>query len=347
MQRNTYAGFIALLIISSSLWGMDGFDFKKLASTTAARDVHTVAISPQFNNRLFVATTDYGNNRAIIHSIDKTSGKLSPKSETITTGSVPICITFSPVMNNRLFVFIANQEDPSIDICSINEQGALKHIYQITTPDKTTVVATSPVFDRHILISASYTGAIATCKIPEDETFDRTSEERLWLRYNFIENKKLRNITFSPRLLSNNRFLAAAICYGSNRVETYSVTQDRKFQIMGFFHTSSNPSSMAFMPIVNTTCFATITDDQNKNILSSYSFDETTESFSPAEKQITMQPAPYLMAFSPDVVDGHLLAVTIDQAEPNSTSHTIISTHSVRPPIDTDALFGDIKHAAN
>lgn len=96
----------------------------------------SVAFSPVINGKLYAAAANSASNNISVYQVNTSSGAFSSVGTfPISGGSVPLSITFSPILpGNLLFAAVANEISGNVVIFSVNpSSGAFSQIQTITT----------------------------------------------------------------------------------------------------------------------------------------------------------------------------------------------------------------------
>lgn len=268
-----------------------------------------IAFSPVINGKLFSSITDFGNNAINTYQVDTSkglsSGAFTQISAPLSTGIAPVGVAYSPIVNNNLFVGVANSSSNTVTMYLANtETGVLAPIGSFAGNGSPINIAFSPVINGNLfaaitngvqtqnLVTVYSVNTITGALTPVAGSPFSSSSTPLSIPW---------GIAFSP-LINGNLF--AAVTNLGNSISVFSVNTTT-----GFFTLietipltgTMGPVSIAFSPLVNGNLFALI-PNSNDNTVLLFQVNTTTGSFT----HISTAPAgslPGTVAFSPFVND--------------------------------------------
>lgn len=328
--------FIIILIISSqSLLSMN-FTFKKVASIDPnhqEQSINGIAISPAINNSsIILAIHDDGRNHLPSYIMNHSSEKLTRSGNSIYDRNL-VDVAFTPMMGDQQHAISVNTHG-SAKVYRVHDQGRLENTHEFNTDSESHTIAISSSLKGHTLTAIAGLTCAKIYSTKDNQTFQQIAEKTT------ISNWPFFDIAFSPALPNNRCFFATINSLPNSPftgITIDEVDEYNRLALKKYVTTNRVFKSIAFMPLVNGRLFAATSDDNSQGIII-YSVDQETGVLTHTGQQFNIQ-NPGTIRFSPEVINGQFFATII------SDGKALI--YSVKPPIDTDDLFGDIKHAAS
>ncbi len=153
---NEFAHNISVYSVNTSdgtLTQVSGSPFP--AGTTTS----SIAYSPVIGSNLFAAVTDQGANTISVYSVDQSTGAFTQVSGSpFSTGNGPYSVSYSPIVNGNLFAAVANSDNNSVSIYSVNPiNGEFTQILESPSPtgSQPLFVTYSPIVDGHLFAAVA------------------------------------------------------------------------------------------------------------------------------------------------------------------------------------------------
>jgi 6-phosphogluconolactonase (cycloisomerase 2 family) len=314
--------FSSVLFLSSLLNALPLGSFQHVTNSpfgTGASPL-SVAFSPLASGNLFAAVSNDGDNTVSVYAVNQSNGGYSEISGSpFPTGSLPTGVAFSlPVATGNLYFAVSNFGDNTVSVYSLNP------ITQLVMPvpgspfaagSSPTFVAFSPVVSGNLFAAVSNALDNTVSVYTVNTSTGAFSPISL---SPFATGKSPYYLAFSP--VASGSLFAAVSNLEDNTVSVYKVNT-----ITGVFtpvykspfSTGSEPTGVAFSPVVSGNLFAAISN-QSSNTVSVYKVNTTTGVFTPVSgSQFATGSNPTDVAFSP-LISGNLFA-----AVPNDVDNTV------------------------
>jgi 6-phosphogluconolactonase (cycloisomerase 2 family) len=301
----------------------------------------SVAYSPVFNGRVYVAVANEGSNSVSIFLSDPTTGVLtavpgSPFESPNTPFSGPIAVAYSPVLNNNVYLAITNGGSNTISVYSINQTtGALSS--QVTgspfsTGTSPNTISFSPLVNGNLFALVT-TGGVNNVSIYQVNT---TTGVFALIQTVAIPTG-IGTAAYSPVV---NGDLFAAVTDDGNLVYVYSVNTTTGLlssQVSGSPFTVINATEaygVTFSPVFNGQLFAAV-GNFDSNDVTMYQVNTTTGVFTKITGPFTAGTDPATVAFSPIVSGGLFLAA----ANFVSNNVSVFGVTALNPIITTPSFY--------
>ena len=291
-----------------------------------------LAFSPEVNGKVFVAVAhSNGGNSVSVYSMNISSGALVPVGAPFVTGTTPVSVAYSPVINGRLFAAVANFNTDNVSVYSVDTSSG---IFSPVTGSPFTAgtnprsVAYSPVINGQLFAAvANNVGDISVYSVDTSSgVFSSVTGSP------FTAESSPLSVAYSPVI--NGQLFAAVANQGSGDISVYSVntTTGVFIQVTGSpFTAESSPTSVAYSPVINGQLFAAVANLGSG--VSVYSVDTSSGIFT----QVTGSPfaagtTSNSVAYSP-VVNGQLFAAVAHSGEANISVFSVDTSSGVFAPV--------------
>ena len=266
-----------------------------------------IAFSPVVSGNLFAAISNFTDNTVSVYSVDQNTGAFTQVSGSpFATGQKPESIAFSPVVSGNLFAAVPNSNNATVSVYSVNQStGSLTSVGTFGTGLNPQFIAFSPVVSGNLFAAVTnFDDNTVSVYLVNQSTgaFTQVAGSP------FLTGVTPQTVVFSPEVSGN---LFAAVTNSSNfdnTVSVYMVNQSTgSFIPVGTFSTNTQPTGIAFSPVVSGNLFAIVTNFESDNI-SVYYVDPATGLFILVDV-VGTGVNPEGVAFSPLVSDNVFAAV--------------------------------------
>jgi 6-phosphogluconolactonase (cycloisomerase 2 family) len=231
-----------------------------------------VAYSPVLDGNLYLAVISNGTNKVRVYAIDSTTGALGSQvaGSPFNTGASPESISFSPLVDGKLFAVVTNNGASSVSIYQVNTTtGVFTLIQTLTIPTGIGRAAYSPVVDGNLFAAVTdFADFVYVYSV--DTTTGIFSSQVAGSPFTVVAAEEAYGIAFSS--LTNGQLFAAVGNFDGTEVTMFRVDTSTGFftRITGPFTAGSDPSSVAFSPIVSGGLFLATANysDDNASVFS-------------------------------------------------------------------------------
>lgn len=279
-----------------------------------------IAFSPLINGKLFSSVVNSGDNTITTYEVNTStgpsSGVFTPVSAPVGTGGSPAGVAYSPLVNNNVFVAVANLGGNVTAYSANTITGILSTIGSFPAGAAPDGIAFSPSVNGNLFAAAVNLG---TSNVTVYSVNTMTGFFTQVPGSPFSTGLAPSGIAFSP-FVNGNLFAAVANRFDST-ISVYSVNITTGFfTLLSTVTLAGFPFSIAFSPLVLGKLFALVSDETN-NAVVMFQVNTATGAFT----QVSTAPSgtnPLVVAFSP-LVNGILLAGVSNNGSSNVSIYNV------------------------
>lgn len=297
----------------------------------------SVAYSPVFNGKIYVAVANNGDNSVSIFQSDPVTGVLTPvPGSPFEENNTPVTLAYSPVLNGNLYLAITNSGNNTVGVYNIDHiTGALGS--QVAAPFATgaspRTVSFSPLLTNGKLFAIVANGGASSVSVYQVNTTTGV----FTLIQTLSVTVGIGTAAYSPEVDGN---LFVAVTDFADHVKVYQVNTTTGIltgQVSGspfLSITGQEAYGVAFSSLINGQLFAAIGNFDGTEI-SMYRVNTSTGFFTRITGPFNAGSDPSIVAFSPIVTGGIFLAA----ANFVSNNASVFGVSALNPTITTPSFY--------